>query len=145
MTAIEIENAEASRTLSPLKAVRAHCLGCCNGSSHEVSLCVSKSCPLWLFRFGHKPTPDEIEAVADVAVHPGEAVTSQAELHRYSALRAVRLRCVECSGGSVRAVAGCQASDCSLHEHRLRGGSKKLTGEALEAARTRLATAAFVV
>jgi len=41
---------------TPLKAVRRHCLSCCDGSANEVKLCPSKSCPLWPFRHGHRPS-----------------------------------------------------------------------------------------
>jgi hypothetical protein len=34
---------------APLKAVRQHCLSCCNGSFVEVNVCSAKSCPLWSF------------------------------------------------------------------------------------------------
>lgn len=40
---------------SPAKAIRAKCLDCCNGSSHEVNLCPSLNCPLYPFRFGKNP------------------------------------------------------------------------------------------
>lgn len=37
---------KTQRTPSPLQAVRAECLSCCNGSAHEVKLCQSTGCPL---------------------------------------------------------------------------------------------------
>ena len=36
--------------LTPMTAIRSHCLGCC-GSSSEVALCTVTSCPLWPLRF----------------------------------------------------------------------------------------------
>ena len=38
--------------LTPLKAIRKHCLDCSGGSAHEVRMCEIKTCPLWNFRFG---------------------------------------------------------------------------------------------
>lgn len=35
-----------------LKAVRAKCLDCVGDQHKEISLCPSKKCPLWLYRFG---------------------------------------------------------------------------------------------
>jgi len=36
---------------SPIKAIRAHCLGCC-GSESEVRKCTVTTCPLWPLRMG---------------------------------------------------------------------------------------------
>jgi len=41
--------------LSPIKAIRAKCLDCCNDSYIEVKECVVESCPLFYFRFGKNP------------------------------------------------------------------------------------------
>lgn len=38
--------------LTPLKAIRAKCLDCCCGSTHEVKLCPADDCPLHEYRFG---------------------------------------------------------------------------------------------
>lgn len=48
------------KVLRPLKAIRAKCLDCCCGSSHEVALCPTVDCPLWAYRKGHRPTYEEI-------------------------------------------------------------------------------------
>ena len=40
-----------------LAVIRAKCLDCCGGSSHEVALCGSGNCPNRPFRFGRDPTP----------------------------------------------------------------------------------------
>lgn len=40
---------------TPLRAIREKCLDCVCGSSQEVSLCPSRGCPLWAFRFGRNP------------------------------------------------------------------------------------------
>ena len=45
---------------TPMKAIRAKCLDCCCGKSKPVKFCPcdgvhSPACPLWMFRFGHRP------------------------------------------------------------------------------------------
>ena len=47
---------KAKRT--PLKALRAYCLWCCQGSRHEVRLCPVTDCPLWPWRRGQSRTGD---------------------------------------------------------------------------------------
>ena len=69
---IDLEADEAkNRRVTPLRAVRQECLDCCGGSANEVRLCVSKSCPLWPFRFGRRPT-DELKAEVARVLHPAE-------------------------------------------------------------------------
>lgn len=41
--------------MTALRAIRLKCLGCCYGSSNEVSLCPCQDCPLHSFRLGHNP------------------------------------------------------------------------------------------
>lgn len=41
--------------LTPMKAIRAKCLDCMCGSSHEVHLCPCTDCSLWRYRDGHNP------------------------------------------------------------------------------------------
>lgn len=40
---------------NPIKAIRAKCLDCSNGSPNEVTLCPVQQCPLWPFRSGKNP------------------------------------------------------------------------------------------
>lgn len=46
---------DAKKTPSPLKSIRAYCLGCCYGSAEEVKLCPITNCELYPFRFGKNP------------------------------------------------------------------------------------------
>lgn len=48
----------AKRT--PIKAIRAKCLECCNGQQKEVRKCVIISCPLHEYRMGHRPKDEEV-------------------------------------------------------------------------------------
>ena len=43
------------KPLTPLKAIRANCIGCSGGSPAEVRLCVIPECPLYGYRFGKRP------------------------------------------------------------------------------------------
>jgi len=49
--------------MSPLQALRAHCLDCCAGSAQEVAKCMMLRCPSWPYRMGtnphRKPPSDE--------------------------------------------------------------------------------------
>jgi hypothetical protein len=87
---------------TPLKALRQHCLWCCNGSYSEVRLCAAQSCPLWPFRHGHRPNDDEKAAVTDRQIYPIERRMTGA-----SPLRAIRRRCVDCSGANDAEVRSC--------------------------------------
>lgn len=41
--------------MTPMKAIRAKCLDCCGGSAKEVRTCTAPECPLFPYRFGHRP------------------------------------------------------------------------------------------
>lgn len=41
--------------MTPMKAIRAKCLDCMCDQVKEVRLCPSKSCPLYMYRFGKNP------------------------------------------------------------------------------------------
>ena len=108
---------------TPLKAVRRHCLSCCNGSANEVRLCLAKACPLWPFRHGHRPNAEDRAAVADRRLYPLERDLTGATFQG-SALRAIRLRCIDCSGNSDVEVRACKfgpghLTPCDLHPFRL--------------------------
>ncbi len=106
---------------SPLQAVHAHCLSCCGGSAREVALCPARGCPLWLLRSGHRAKASDIESVADVALHPSEHPLTASELHNQpgATLKAIRRRCIDCSGGSLAEVRTCNCTTCPLHSFRL--------------------------
>jgi hypothetical protein len=108
---------------TPLKAVRRHCLWCCNGSLVEVKLCRAKACPLWPFRRGRRPTAKDKSEVADRRLHPHERDLTGNDFHG-TALRAIRLRCLDCSGNSHGAARSCEfgpdhRAPCDLHPNRL--------------------------
>ena len=43
------------KRLTPIKAIRAKCLDCSNGSPHEVTHCPIVRCPLYPYRLGKNP------------------------------------------------------------------------------------------
>ena len=106
---------------SPLVAVRAHCVGCCNGSAHEASQCPARRCPLWMLRSGHRPKFGEIKQNWDTTLHPTERAATAGELHDGSGavLKAIRRRCIDCSGGSQAEVGACRCDTCPLHPFRM--------------------------
>lgn len=44
---------------TPIKAIRAKCLDCCNGQAFEVRNCTLDKCPLHEYRMGHRPKKDD--------------------------------------------------------------------------------------
>jgi hypothetical protein len=54
--------------VSPLQALRSHCIECCCGSLSEVRWCTATRCPAWPFRMGtdpwRVPTPTEAQVLA---------------------------------------------------------------------------------
>jgi len=140
----EVDNETSLAT--PLKAVRRHCLSCCNGSANEVRLCPAKSCPLWPFRHGRRPNVEDRAAVADWHLYPLERDLTGA-IFQGSALRAIRLRCIDCSGNSDSEVRACafgpgHPTPCDLHPFRLgRNPNISHSPERREAAAERLARA----
>jgi hypothetical protein len=54
MTTDELQ-AIGHERLSPMAAIRAHCLDCCGGSPNEVRYCMTLRCPSWPYRMGANP------------------------------------------------------------------------------------------
>src|SRR5580700_8821463 len=54
MTSDELREA-GHEPMSPLQALRAHCLDCCGDQTKEVALCPAVNCPSWPFRMGTDP------------------------------------------------------------------------------------------
>jgi hypothetical protein len=103
---------------TPLKAVRARCRDCtgfdgpsairgCGGDG-----LVDGECPLWPFRLGKRPKGTSV-------------------------LKAIRLHCLSCSGGSVHELRHCPATDCPLWLFRFGRNpfvsGRKVTDRALRA------------
>lgn len=54
------------KVLTPIKAIRAHCIECSGGAKKEVRECPIENCPLYPYRMGKRPkldiSIDEVEA-----------------------------------------------------------------------------------
>jgi hypothetical protein len=118
--AVILPPAPHTSTLTPLQAIRQKCLWCCEGSTHEVALCPAKACPLWAFRFGHKPSAEIIAEQVETPLYPLEWWMTAAEFHagRLSPLKTIKRKCLDCSGASKSEVRDCAFNDCALHPFR---------------------------
>ena len=52
---------KAYEARSPMKAIRAKCLGCMCWKPSEIGRCPIVHCPLWEYRFGRRPTANDPE------------------------------------------------------------------------------------
>ncbi len=50
---------QPKKKLTPMKAIRKKCLDCSGGSFTEVANCPIDKCPLYIYRFGHRPKPQD--------------------------------------------------------------------------------------
>lgn len=83
------------KKITPLQAVRAHCLECTNGDMTYVRKCPSVNCDVHAIRSGRN----------------GGRVKS--------VLGAIRRRCLDCCGDERKRVAECEVTDCFLHPFRM--------------------------
>jgi hypothetical protein len=65
------------KQLTPIKAIRAKCMDCTCNQPKEIRECPIIGCPLWPYRMGHRPKPNDLiqierkGAVTDAAAHVG--------------------------------------------------------------------------
>ena len=52
---------------TPMRAIRLKCLDCCCGQSAEVRRCPLDDCPLFPYRFGHRPKASDAAEAAQEA------------------------------------------------------------------------------
>lgn len=83
------------RAKTPLKAIRAKCLGCCAGSGKEVRLCPVERCSLHSLRLGKRAR---------------EAPRTP--------LKAIRAGCYGCGEGTAPDIRRCDLDWCPLHPFR---------------------------
>ena len=123
---------QQTERVSPLRAVRRHCLWCCNGTSNEVRQCTAVHCALHPYRFGRRPDGEMLAALAGVETHPVEIPEAHfAKGPRV--LRAIRRRCIDCSGGTTLGAGACSTVGCDLHPFR-RGKGNRVLSDAQKAA-----------
>ena len=77
---------ESKTITNPVKAIRAFCLECSNGSTSEIKSCPVYKCPLYPFRFGKNPyrqrremTEEEKQVLADRLKEARKNIGSSAE------------------------------------------------------------------
>ena len=75
------------------KAIRQHCIDCCNGSSEEVKQCTSPNCPSFALRMQHSGVPG-------------------------SRVKVCREQCLDCTGQSYIDVRDCKIDTCPLYNFR---------------------------
>lgn len=46
------------KVLTPIKSIRAYCVNCSGGSTKEVKFCPIKTCELYPYRMGKRPSKD---------------------------------------------------------------------------------------
>jgi len=90
------------KLLSPLKAIHKYCVWCVGGQSRKLDvLCAGEECgcPLYPYRHGR----DELTSKDIRIVVLGEGI----KVENYSPLKAIRYKCLDCSGGSKSEVRSC--------------------------------------
>lgn len=105
METVTVEIAKIKMTLSPLKAIRKHCLKCGCGQFVEVQLCPAEDCALWPYRFGRGPE-----------VKP-----------QLTSLKSIKAMCLDCSS-TAKAVTSCWNDTCVLYLYR-QGHNPNLKGK----------------
>lgn len=88
--------------ITPLTAIRKHCVECFNGAAREVKHCPSGNCPLFLLRSGRR-------------------------IIGISRLKAIKAMCLECAGHVYKEVYECPRKACFLYQYRL-GSNPALKG-----------------
>jgi len=87
---------------TPIRSIRAYCLSCSGDSANEVRLCVCPQCSLYPYRMGKRPGEDN--------KYQGELLTP---------VKAIRSRCIDCSGFILSEVRRCFLPECSLYPYRM--------------------------
>ena len=106
-TQSDLPEDRAEETLPPrLKAIRLRCQECVEDPVAGVRDCAITDCPLYGFRFGHRPS-----AVTNKGREVGDGGNN--------ARQAVLDYCKWCSGGSAHERTLCPATDCVLWRFRL--------------------------
>jgi hypothetical protein len=49
------------KNITPIKAIRSKCLECTCRQTKEVKRCTVFDCPIWAYRMGRRPWPEDLE------------------------------------------------------------------------------------
>lgn len=104
---------------TPIKSIREYCLSCSGDSANEVRLCVNPRCKLYPYRLGKRPDADNR--------YEGALLTP---------IKAIRARCLDCSGFIASEVKRCFLPDCVLYPYRM-GRNPNISEKTREKARQR--------
>lgn len=106
---------------SPIKSIRVYCVeGCCEGQKKEVRLCPTKDCVFWLYRRGHRP--NIVELMEWYRYHYDKvAIISEDKIRELinTPVKAIRKKCLNCSGWEYKEVRECTENDCPIHPYRM--------------------------
>lgn len=83
--------------LTPIKAIRSKCLDCSCTSPQEVRLCTIKTCRLYPYRMGKRPTTKP----------------------ERTPVKTIRAYCLDCSNQQATEVRLCTVVRCSLYPYRM--------------------------
>jgi len=111
--------------LGSLRTIRLKCLDCSCQQQGQVDNCEFDTCPLWVFRYGKRPSSvaKRGKVVAEQTVTPAKAL---------------RLYCLECQKNNSAEIRDCPSTDCPSYSWRF-GKSQKPPSAARIAAGKRLA------
>jgi len=68
--------------VTTLKAIRRKCLDCMGGSRREVRYCATPDCPLYLFRFGRHPRPEDYHYYPSLSAAEADAAFKRKRQHK---------------------------------------------------------------
>ena len=109
------------RELTPLKAIRWFCKQCCSDDRSTISCCASYCCPLWPYRpYVNKQAilgSGHVEQISPRTYahtirnpHTGELMKMKT-----TADTALKLKCLDCTGGNKTEVRDCSGPTCALY------------------------------
>ncbi len=91
---------------TPKKTIRAYCKDCCVGQIREIKLCPIIQCEIYLYRFGRMAKDEELKMMESLGIP------------KYTPIKAMRKKCLECNGGSVKDIRFCDVKKCPLYPYR---------------------------
>jgi len=103
---------------TPIKAIRKYYLWCFHGSTVEIKRCPVYKCPLYRYRMGKKLNLQALLKLNPDANKEDNKKEILANFH-LTPLKAIRERCKDCSGYSMKEIRNCNHTDCALHTYRM--------------------------
>ena len=88
------------KVLTPVKSIRAYCIGCMNGSKPEVRKCHLTACEFHPYRMGKR---------ANKEIYPD---------YTFTPIKAIRAKCLDCVCGQKKEIENCEIIDCEVFAYR---------------------------